>query len=252
MNRTEPVQRTHEGRAPAATSVARPWFLGADVFERDLPSRDESSRPIDEVDRNRDDALFLLHRARLLRIACRMLGSRNDAQDIVQDVYLRWRQSVKRDIESPIAFLITMTRRLCVDRLRELKRQRTESLETASTEPDDQAPSPEVQIELTEDVSGGVLTVFQRLNHEERAAFLLHDVFDYGYTEVGRLLGRAETACRQIVHRARARLRGSRARFVITPECHRRVLEKFLAAVGGDREAIRALLAEEVDLRPRG
>jgi RNA polymerase sigma-70 factor (ECF subfamily) len=251
VNRAAPLRATG-GAVTRQVGPARAadWLVSADVSQRDVRSRKDTSGQGDEAGKRRDALLFVSHRARLLRIAHRMLGSRDDAEDLVQDVYLRWHRSAKRDIASPLAFLITMTGRLCVDRLRLLKRQRAECLDAPSTESDDHAPSPEMQIEFTQEVSGGFVALLERLGPEERAAFLLHDVFDYDYKEVGRFLGRAEAACRQIVHRARARLRDSRARFAVPPECRGRVFRKFLAAIGGDREAVMALLAEEVKLYP--
>jgi RNA polymerase sigma-70 factor (ECF subfamily) len=190
------------------------FFAKADLPQLDISSRGKKLCPIDEVRKSSDAALFLSHRDRLLRIACRMLGSRDDAEDLVQDVYLRWHQSDKRSIESPIAFLITITGRLCLDRLRELKRQRTESLDAGLLERvvDDHMPCPEMRIVFADEVSNGFLTVLERLGPEERIAFLLHDVLDYDYGEVGKVLSRADSACRQLIHRARARLRDSRSR----------------------------------------
>jgi RNA polymerase sigma-70 factor (ECF subfamily) len=108
--------------------------------------------------------------------------------------------------------------------------------------------SPEMQIEFSEDVSVGFLAVLERLGPEERAAFLLHDILDYDYHEMGRMLSKTESACRQMIHRARARLRDSRARFAVTRQSCEHVVKKFLAAIGtGDREAVMALLAEEVE-----
>jgi RNA polymerase sigma-70 factor (ECF subfamily) len=253
MGRIERVQHTHEVYALEGASHVGDFFAKADLPQLDISSRGKKLCPIDEVRKSSDAALFLSHRDRLLRIACRMLGSRDDAEDLVQDVYLRWHQSDKRSIESPIAFLITITGRLCLDRLRELKRQRTESLDAGLLERvvDDHMPCPEMRIVFADEVSNGFLTVLERLGPEERIAFLLHDVLDYDYGEVGKVLSRADSACRQLIHRARARLRDPRARFAITPECHERVLKRFLAAIGGDRAAVIALLAEEVELLPR-
>jgi RNA polymerase sigma-70 factor, ECF subfamily len=205
---------------------------------------------MDRIERvNGDDQLFASHRARLLRIAYRMLRSRADAEDLVQDVYLRWHRSAKRDIRSPSAFLVTITTRLCLDRLRERKRQRAESTGSWLSDPgvDERMPSPEMQLEFSEEVSIALLAVLERLGPAERAAFLLHEVFEYEYPEVGTILNKTESACRQTIHRARARLRNSRARFTVTHESRERVLKEFRAAVGtGDRQALMALLAEEV------
>lgn len=193
--------------------------------------------------------VFELHRPRLFGVAYRMLGTRTDAEDILQDAYLRWHQSAKQDIQSPVAFLVTITTRLCLDRLRELKQEREHYVGPWLPEPivGDDVPSPETQCELADDVSVAFLAVLERLGPTERAAFLLHEVFDYDYPEVAQMIGKSEAACRQLIHRSRTRLHDSHARFAVTPECRERTLKTFLAAIGtGDRQAVKALLAEEV------
>ena len=192
--------------------------------------------------------LFELHRPRLFGIACRMLGSRTEAEDLLQDTYLRWHQSDRTNVQSVAAFLVTITTRLCVDRLRQLKQERTHYVGEWLPEPivDDHVPSPEMQRELVDDVSVAFLAVLERLGPEERAAFLLHEVFEYDYPEVAQVLGKAEPACRQLIHRARARLRESRGRFKVSTESRERLLEKFFVAIGsGSRQAVMALLAED-------
>ena len=194
--------------------------------------------------------LFQLHRPRLFGIAYRMLGSRTEAEDLLQDAYLRWHESDRTGIQSVAAFLVTIATRLCVDRLRALKQERVHYVGEWLPEPivDDHIPSPEMQRELVDDVSVAFLAVLERLGPEERAAFLLHDVFDYHYPEVAQTLDKAEPACRQLISRARARLRESRARFRVSPESRDRLLKKFLVAIGsGNRQAVMALLAEDVE-----
>jgi len=194
--------------------------------------------------------LFQLHRPRLFGIAYRMLGSRTEAEDLLQDAYLRWHESDRTGIQSVAAFLVTITTRLCVDRLRALKQERVHYVGEWLPEPilDDYIPSPEMQRELVDDVSVAFLAVLERLGPEERAAFLLHDVFDYDYPEVAQTLDKAEPACRQLISRARARLRESRARFTVSAESRDRLLKKFLVAIGsGSRQAVMALLAEDVE-----
>ena len=194
--------------------------------------------------------VFQSHRPRLFGVAYRMLGSRAEAEDLLQDAYLRWHQSANDGIQSPIGFLVTMTTRLCLDRLRELKHEREQYVGSWLPEPvvEDQFPSPETQLELAEEASVAFLAVLERLGPEERAAFLLHDVFDYDYPEVAQVLGKAEPTCRQMIHRARVRVRESHPRFSVTPESCERVLGKFLTAVAtGDRKAVMELLAEDVE-----
>jgi RNA polymerase sigma-70 factor (ECF subfamily) len=194
--------------------------------------------------------IFHSHRARLLGIAWRMLGARSDADDIVQEAYLRWHQVATQDIRSPIAFLITITTRLCLDRLRALKEEHERYIGSPLPEPiiEDLAPSPEAQREFEDEISIAFLTVLERLGPDERTVFLLHDVFDYGYPEIAEIVGKSEAACRQMVHRARPRVRGARARYSVTAQSRARLLERFLAAAGSrDREAVMKLLSEEVE-----
>ena len=250
MDRLEHVQRDHEACAVDGKFHARGPFDSPTLPDLDAPSARESSPLHREVRETGDGPLFASHRARLLAIGYRMLGSRADAEDLVQDVYLRWHQSARGDIESPIAFLVTITTRLCLDRLRELKRKHAEYPGPWLSEHvvEDHMPSPEMQLEFSEEVSIGFLAVLERLGPEERAAFLLHDVLDYDYEEMGKMLRKTESACRQMIHRARARLRDSRTRFAVTRESCERVVKTFLAAIGtGDRQAVLALLAEEVE-----
>jgi RNA polymerase sigma-70 factor, ECF subfamily len=199
--------------------------------------------------------VFQSHRARLFGVAYRMLGSRAEAEDLLQEAYLRWHQSATEDIQSPVAFLVTITTRLCLDRLRELKQEREHYTGPWLPEPivEDHFPSPEMQLEFAEEVSVAFLAVLERLGPEERAGFLLHDVFDYDYPEVAQMVGKSEPACRQMIHRARVRMRESRPRFSVTAKSRERVLGKFLAAVGtGDRTAVMALLAEDVEYMADG
>jgi RNA polymerase sigma-70 factor, ECF subfamily len=197
--------------------------------------------------------LFESNRPRLFGIAYRMLGSRTEAEDLLQDAYLRWHESDRTNIQSATAFLVTITTRLCIDRLRELKQERLRYVGEWLPEPlvDEHIPSPEMQREFVDDVSIAFLAVLERLGPEERAAFLLHDVFDYDYPEVAQTLGKAEPACRQLICRARARLREPRTRFKVSTESRQRLLEKFLAAVGsGSHHAVAALLVPAFDTRP--
>ena len=193
---------------------------------------------------------FESHRPRLFGIARRMLGSRIDAEDLLQDAYLRWHQSDAANVESEAAFLVTITTRLCLDRLRKRRQEcgyevvdATEELTAPST------PSPEAERECFEDVSVALAAVFDRLGRAERAAFLLHDVFDYDYPDVARTLGKAEPACRQIVHRARKRVRESRTHLETTADLPERMIGSFLEAVtAGDRHAVMSLIAADVDV----
>jgi len=248
MERIESLHRAHAYRPSDAELRGRKSFVSPASPDRDVSSPTKGAASPREA-RERDAALFASHRSRLLGIAHRMLGSRADAEDLVQDVYLRWNHSTRDGIESPIAFLVTITTRLCLDRLRESKRQCTQYFDQCNFEQvvEERVPSPEMQLEFSEEVSMAFLAVLERLAPEEKAAFLLHDVLDYEYGEMARMLGKTEPACRQIVHRARARLRDPHARVSVSRDSCERVVKKFLTAIGtGDREAVIALLAEEV------
>ena len=193
--------------------------------------------------------IFTNLRSRLFGIAYRMLGVRADAEDILQDAWLRWRAADHTSLQSPEAWLVTVVTRLAIDRLRVAKTEREAYVGAWLPEPivalDEQTP--EALAELASDLSVAFLHLLERLGPEERAAFLLRMVFDYDYGEVAEMLGKREPAVRQMVHRAAERVREGRPRFTVAPEKHRELLQKFIAAAqSGHRAAIRELLAEDV------
>lgn len=197
---------------------------------------------------NEITAVFETHRARLFGIALRMLGARCEADDVVQDAYLRWHHAATQEVRSPVAFLVTITTRLCLDRLRVMKEEREQYVDPLSLEHamEDPSPSPEMQREHEDNVSIAFVTVLERLRPEERAAFLLHDVFDYSYHGIAANLGKTEAACRQMVHRARSRIREAKPRYAVTAASRQRLLQKFTAAAGADDcKAVMKLLSEE-------
>ena len=185
-------------------------------------------------------------RGRLFGLAYRMLGSRAEAEDIVQEAYLRWHQAARDIIESPEAWLVTATSRLAIDRLRRLKTEREAYVGSWLPEPIVSPPSPDHDLDLAADLSIAFLTLLERLAPEERAAFLLHDVFDVGYREIASVVGRSEAACRQMVHRSRVRVRGDRKRFDVSEEVRQDVLQKFLTALEArDEQALLELFAPD-------
>jgi RNA polymerase sigma-70 factor, ECF subfamily len=190
---------------------------------------------------------FEAHRGRLFGLAYRMLGSRADAEDVVQESYLRWHEAQRAGIENPEAWLVTTVTRLAIDRLRRLKTEREAYVGPWLPEPlVGEAPPPDRDVELASDLSVAFLTLLERLAADERAAFLLHDVFDVGYGEIARILGKSEAACRQIVHRARERVRGDRKRFAATASGKAGLLRKFAEAVQArDQETLLALFAPD-------
>jgi RNA polymerase sigma-70 factor (ECF subfamily) len=192
--------------------------------------------------------IFQQHTTRLSGIAYRMLGSRADAEDVLQEVYLRWHQTDIKGVQTPEAWLVTTVTRLCIDRLRALRVEREAYIGPWLPEPlltGDSSP-PDRRAELASDLSIAFLVVLERLAPDERAAFLLHEVFDCGYAEVARILGKSEVASRQMVHRARVRVRRDRPRFAVSDSARTALLNRFVAAVNArDQEALLALFAED-------
>ena len=193
---------------------------------------------------------FAAVRPRLFAIAYRMLGTRADAEDVVQDAWLRWNGSDHAAIATPEAWLVTVTTRLAIDRLRSRKIEREAYVGWWLPEPIiEDAHTPETAAELASEVSVAFLWVLERLAPEERAAFLLRQVFEQDYAEIAALLGKSEAACRQLVHRAQARVQQEKPRFSVPQAAHRALLSRFMqAASGGDRAAMKALMSEDVQL----
>ena len=193
-------------------------------------------------------AVFEANRGKLWRIAYRMLGSRDDAEDMVQEAYLRWHRAAREDVRSPQAWLVTTVTRLSIDRLRQLRTER--ELYTGPWLPEplvtESAPPADRPTELASDLSVALLAVLERLAPEERAAFLLREVFETGYGDIAVILGKSEAACRQIVSRAAKRVRAGRPRVAVNPAATRRLLQTFGAAVRAqDKQTLLALFAEE-------
>lgn len=187
-------------------------------------------------------------RPRLFGIAYRMLGDAHEAEDLVQECYLRWHEADHASIIAPEGWLVTVMTRLAIDRLHRAETERLSYVghwlpEPIATGFDAQrAGAPDVRVERESDLSIAFLMLLERLGPEERAAFLLRELFDTGYDEIARIVGRAPATVRQMVHRARERVRDERARFTVEPEVKERLLGRFLAALGsGDREALLAL-----------
>jgi RNA polymerase sigma-70 factor (ECF subfamily) len=194
-------------------------------------------------------ATFERQRPRLHGVAYRMLGSRTDAEDVVQDAYLRWHRAPAEEIRSPEAWLVTTVTRLSIDRLRQAKTERETYVGPWLPEPlmTAEAPPADVSTELASSLSVAFLVVLERLAPEERAAFLLHEVFDSGYDEIAQVLGKSEAACRQLVSRARKRVREERPRVRVSETARARLLDRFVQAVmTQDKPALMNLLATDV------
>jgi len=202
-------------------------------------------------------ASFEPYRRRLLGLAYRMLGSMADAEDAVQETYLRWHGTDREKVSDPRAFLMTTTARICLDTLTSARARREEYVGPWLPDPvvDTAALTPDSQTELAEDLSVALLLTLDRLSPLERAAFLLHDVFDFSFSEVASTLERSEAACRQLAARARAHVRAARPRGAIAPAGpageidakHTQLMSAFVAATrSGDLDTLTRLLASDV------
>ena len=191
------------------------------------------------------EAIFEAQRSRLTRLAYRMLGSVAEAEDAVQDAWPRWAGANHATIDEPAAWLVRVVTRLCLDRLRAARARRETYVGPWLPEPliEELAEDP---LERAEDVSVAFLLALQRLSPLERAAFLLHDVFDADYAALAKTLGREEAACRQLLSRARAHLKEARPRFSVPQDEAARLAAAFMdAAARNDTTALAELLAED-------
>jgi RNA polymerase sigma-70 factor, ECF subfamily len=191
---------------------------------------------------------FTALRPLLFGVAYRMLGSVTEAEDAVQDAYLRWSAVDAETIESPKAFLTTVVTRLCLDRLKSARVQREVYVGEWLPEPlvDDASVRPDAGPQLADSLSMAFLVLLEKLSPPERAAFLLREVFDFDYAEVAAALGRNEPACRQLVTRARMRLRRDEGRFRGSPDQEAALRDRFMAAANGsDLPGLVSLLADD-------
>lgn len=192
--------------------------------------------------------VFDEHRAHLFGVAYRMLASAADAEDVVQEAYLRWVAQPRDDVVSRRGFLTTVVVRLCLDEVRSARSRRETYVGPWLPEPllvDDRDAA--WATELADSLSLAFLVVLEELAPVERAAFLLHDVFDYGYPEIADMLDRQEPACRQLVSRARLRVGDRRHRFDADREQGKRLAERFVVAcTTGDLGALMGMLSEDV------
>jgi RNA polymerase sigma-70 factor, ECF subfamily len=193
--------------------------------------------------RPREEDPLAPHRGRLLGLAYRMLGSRTDAEDVVQDAYLRFAGA--QDVRNAEAFLVTVVTRLCLDRLKSARAQREVYVGPWLPEPvfDAEGLSPDTATELADDLSFALMLALDRLSPLERAAFLLHDVFDTPFSEIASMLDRTEASCRQLASRARRAVRDDRPPPAAPPDSHARLLQAFGEAVAsGDVARLAELL----------
>jgi RNA polymerase sigma-70 factor (ECF subfamily) len=194
---------------------------------------------------------FERHRPLLFSIAYRMLASVTDAEDIVQEAYLRWREVAEAEVRSPRSYLSAVVTRLSIDRLRSARARREEYVGPWLPEPliSDREGELAVQDALDESLSMAFLVLLESLNPVERAVFLLHEVFDYEYEEISSIVGKSEANCRQIARRARQSVAARRPRFERSLEKENRLTERFIeACMSGDMEGLLELLSEDVTL----
>jgi RNA polymerase sigma-70 factor (ECF subfamily) len=200
-------------------------------------------------------ATFDQYRSLLFSIAYRMLSSVADAEDMLQETFIRWQQAPEQEIRSPRAFLITIISRLCINYLQSARAQREQYVGQWLPEPIVTAPGsdPLDNIRLDESLSMAFLLMLERLTPVERAVFLLREVFEYEYPELATVLGESEANCRQILHRARQHVAATRPRFKASQRQKSELLEGFLQATkSGDLEGLVALLADDVVLHSDG
>jgi RNA polymerase sigma-70 factor (ECF subfamily) len=185
-------------------------------------------------------------RPKLMRVAYRMLGSVSDAEDIVQETFIRWMRADRSGVREPEAFLRRTVTRLCLDQLKSARQKR-------ETYIGPWLPDPVVEEEEVEDVTLPLMLVLERLSPLERAAFLLHDVFGLGFEEVAAAIERDAVACRQLAARARTHVRQARPRFKMEKQRGLALAEAFFAASrSGDMKALGAMLAADVSLHADG
>jgi RNA polymerase sigma-70 factor (ECF subfamily) len=193
------------------------------------------------------------HRPYMFAIAYRMLGSITEAEDILQEAFLRYQAASTRQIVSLKAILSTIVTRLCLNRLKSAQLQRETYLgpwlpEPLLTDTDEQFDAVH-QAELHESLSLAFLVLLEQLTPLERAVFLLHQVFDYEYAEIATMIGKEEATCRQLFSRAKRHIAEHRPRFKSTPEAHRQMLQRFVEAISrGDLDRLLQLLSDDVML----
>jgi RNA polymerase sigma-70 factor, ECF subfamily len=212
------------------------------TFENDAPAADRLTA-------------FQHYRGLLFSIAYRMLGSVADAEDMLQETFIRWQQASAGDIQSTRAFLVTIISRLCINHLQSARVQREEYVGQWLPEPLITGPDgdPAAVIQVDESLSVAFLVLLERLTPAERAVFLLREIFDYEYSEIAATLGENEANCRQILRRAKQHVSDLRPRFKASVPERNDLLQRFLQATSrGDMQALMALFSSEVVLHTDG
>lgn len=195
--------------------------------------------------------IFARSRPRLQALAYRMLGSITDAEDMVQETFIKWQQASFQEIQHPQAYLTTIVSRLCIDRLRSARMQREQYIGTWLPEPivSDKSDEPKAIVELADSLSMAFLVMLERLSPIERAVFLLREVFEYDYDEISIIVAKNATNCRQIVRRAKQHLGNRRSRFSPSLSNAEQLTQKFIQACSqGDIQELIDLLAADITL----
>ncbi|MFC4531946.1 RNA polymerase sigma factor SigJ [Sphaerisporangium dianthi] len=193
--------------------------------------------------------IFEENRRVLAGVAYRILGSAADAEDVVQEAWLRWSQVDAARVEDPRAYLVRVTGRLAIDRLRRLRARRESYIGPWLPEPISTEPGLAEHAELADSVELALLVVLETLSPLERAVFVLREAFGMAYTEIGEVIGRSEATTRQLAHRARDHVRERRPRFDVDRAERRRVTERFIDAAGrGDMDGLLELLSGQATL----
>jgi len=202
-----------------------------------------------------DHRLFAQTAPMLTGLAYRILGSRADAEDAVQDTFLKWQHADRGGIDNPAAWLTTACTRRCIDLLRSAHRSRVDYVGSWLPEPihTESADQPEQQLALASSLSTAFLLLLERLTPKERAAYLLYEIFEQSYSDVARTLDIEEPACRKLVQRAREHVERSKVRHVTPAEQQEQLLSAFeTALVEGRTAPLAALLSEQIALRADG
>ncbi|CAA9439109.1 MAG: sigma-70 region 2 domain protein [uncultured Rubrobacteraceae bacterium] len=193
---------------------------------------------------------FVAHRSLLFTVAYEMLGSAVDAEDVVQETWLRWAgigHAARQEVRDPRAYLVRIVTRQALNRLRTLARRREEYIGEWLPEPLLTSPDVAEDVELAESVSIAMLTVLETLGPAERAVFVLREVFEVPYDEIAEAVGKSSAAVRQIAHRARRHVAARRPRAEVSRTEQRQVVERFLAALAtGDVQGLMDVLAPDV------
>jgi len=198
-----------------------------------------------------DHDVFTTDRPLLFSIAYRMLGSASDAEDVLQDAWLRYRSVDRSTVRSPKALATTIVTRLCLDRLKSARTKREEYIGPWLPEPvlTSEVESPAAALQRAESVTLAFLVLLEKLSPEERAVFLLKEIFDYDHSEIAEMLGTTADNSRQLLHRARGHLAERRPRLTGTADSRRAVAERFARAFSsGDGSELTALLAQDVGM----